>query len=400
MHICFKIRHSKNPTLPSTIYARVSIAGAISDVSTLVKTYKHFWTGQKVKGCEDSKKLNMKLQKVKSNLFTIYDTMLATEPENITASAITDIYTNKKDLGVKKEKITFWKACNLYFEKKYTSKKAQPNTVRNNKTILRTIFIFLKENNYINILPNQLKPKHLEEMKEFLQDEKNLGIDTSARALSYCIRVIRFCILEEFITHSPITEYRVEKENNKDKTSLNEKELHLIETYVFESNPYNPNIERARDIFVFLCYTGFNISDYFIFAHNPENYFFIEDGKTWINMGRKKIQKKYRNKTMAKLPLFPTAKNILEKYTYKLPVFTSNTINKHLKTLGKLVGIYDKKKMRTKVARKTFSNIFWNKKVDARVIQKMMGHAKPSTTTGWYTETNIDFMKDELKIFL
>lgn len=129
MHVSFKIRHSKNPTLPSTIYARVSVAGTISDISTLVKTYRDFWTGQKIRGGEDSKKLNMKLQKVKSNLFAIYDAMLATEPENITAFAITDIYTNKKDFGVKKEKITLWKACNLYFEKKYTSKRVQPKMV-------------------------------------------------------------------------------------------------------------------------------------------------------------------------------------------------------------------------------------------------------------------------------
>jgi len=398
MNVSFFFRQSKNPLLKGTIYVRVFINGSDSNVSASIKTYKHCWTGQKIINAEDSKNLNMKLQQVKNDLFTIYNYMRATEPEKISASAVTNIYINKSTFL--SSSITFWKACELYFEKKYTSKKVQPNTIRNNKTILKTILTFLSEKNYTHLKPSEFKPKHLEEMKDFLEDEKNLNTNTSARSLSFSIRVIRFCILQEFITHSPLTEYHVEKIYAKDKIALDEKELSLLENYTFEDNPSNRHFEQIRDVFVFLCYTGFNISDYFIFAQNPESYFFDKDGETWISMARKKIQNKYKDKSVAKLPLFPPAKAILEKYNYKLPVFHPSTINKHLKTLGKLAGIEDKKKMRTKVARKTFSNIFWNKKVDARVIQKMMGHAKLSTTTGWYTETSLDFMESELRSFL
>jgi len=278
------------------------------------------------------------------------------------------------------------------------------NTIRNTEGILRSLHEYLKHKHLLKIRPSQLKIRHIEDLKDFLSENSRKGNDSIARCIRFCIRVLRFCKLHEIIKDSPILVYEVEMEHRKDKVALSLKELALVETYTFPAsaskNRHSQNTEKIRDVFVFLCHTGFNISDYKLFAKDPESFFSVEGGKTFITMARKKIQEKHKGKSIAKIPLFPKTTEILEKYNYKLPVFNDVTVNKHLKEIGKLVGIPDPKKMRTKVARKTFSNMFWNKKVDARVIQKMMGHARLTTTTSWYTETNTDFMLDELKSFL
>jgi len=83
VNVCFTLRNSKNAKLAGTIYVRVSMSGRTSNVSTSVKTYKKNWTGSQVKGVENSKQLNMELQKIKSDLFAIYYDLKATEPENL-----------------------------------------------------------------------------------------------------------------------------------------------------------------------------------------------------------------------------------------------------------------------------------------------------------------------------
>src|SRR5690606_25771740 len=92
----------------------------------------------------------------------------------------------------------------------------------------------------------------------------------------------------------------------------------------------------ARDIFAFECRTCQRISDIKNFSLND-----VKDG-VWYNRVKKGNALNLRVKTIP-IPLNTAFTNpawmILQKYGFKLPEFTEQKVNKHIKTVAMLAGI-------------------------------------------------------------
>ena len=136
-----------------------------------------------------------------------------------------------------------------------------------------------------------------------------------------------------------------------------------------------PRLERARDMFLFGCFTGLSYID--IKTLTPEHFETDGAGRIWI--------KKRRVKTgvLSRIPLLPIAKMILDKYKggdKLLPIQDAADVNKYLKDIAILCGI--DKRITFHTSRHTFATtVTLSNNISLEVVSKMMGHTNTRMTT-------------------
>ena len=136
-----------------------------------------------------------------------------------------------------------------------------------------------------------------------------------------------------------------------------------------------PRLERAKDMFLFGCFTGLSYIDIKTLA--PEHFERDSAGRIWI--------KKRRVKTgvLSRIPLLPMAKLILDKYKGSeklLPIQDSADVNKYLKDIAILCKI--NKRITFHTSRHTFaSTVTLANNISLEVVSKMLGHTNTRMTT-------------------
>lgn len=152
--------------------------------------------------------------------------------------------------------------------------------------------------------------------------------------------------------------------------------MSLIENFVFTKE----KLERARDLFVFSCYTGLSYVD--LVNLKPSNIIIGIDGEYWVKTSRQKTD------TPVNVPLLPPAFKLIEKYKNSpllskegrlLPYLCNQKLNEYLKKIATLSSI--KKYLNFHLARHTFSTtVTLANGVPLETVSKMLGHTKLSTT--------------------
>lgn len=109
-----------------------------------------------------------------------------------------------------------------------------------------------------------------------------------------------------------------------DTIYLNESELEMLQKYDFENTPH---LDRVRDWFLLLAWTGCRFSD------------LEKIGKTDIRNGFITFRQQKTNAKVT-IPLHPVVKEILNKYDYNLPEPISNQrFNEYIKEVAKRAGL-------------------------------------------------------------
>ena len=138
----------------------------------------------------------------------------------------------------------------------------------------------------------------------------------------------------------------------------------------------SPRLDRARDMFVFSCYSGLA----FIDAKNllKKDIQLGQDGGQWIQTKRQKTNQK------CDIPLLNKPLEILEKYKeangdFVFKRISNQKINEYLKEIATLCEI--DKRVSFHLARHTFATtVTLNNNVPIETVSKVMGHSKISTT--------------------
>ena len=86
------------------------------------------------------------------------------------------------------------------------------------------------------------------------------------------------------------------------------------------------HLDQARDLFVFVCYSGLRVSD------------LKRIGKQHIEGDFIRLKAHKTNKPVV-VPILPPVRAILEKYNYQLPQFLEQRYNKRIKVACRLAGI-------------------------------------------------------------
>lgn len=203
----------------------------------------------------------------------------------------------------------------------------------------------------------------------FLLGEKKMGQNSCTKHLKFLKKLLNLAVANSYISYNPVNAYKVEREP-VEIDFLDEEELRKIINF---DTPL-PQLERAKDMFLFGCFTGLSYIDIKTLA--PEHFEKDSAGRIWI--------KKRRIKTgvLSRIPLLPIAKLILDKYKggeKLLPIQDPADINKYLKDIAILCGI--NKRICFHTSRHTFaSTVTLANNISLEVVSKMLGHTNTRMT--------------------
>lgn len=237
------------------------------------------------------------------------------------------------------------------------------STLRAHKCTLET----LRESKIIRTF-DDLTPENIKKFDTWLrkQDpdrEQPTIYNYHKRLKPYINEAVSLGIIEE----SPYLRFKAERGKHKPKEALNEEEL----TAVRSLELLDESLSKARDLFVFCCYTGLAHADMeaFDFSHDVVTV----HGYNYIDKQRVKTGTKYYT------PILPPAMSVLEKYHYHLPRFSQQAYNRLLKCIGSLIGT--KKNLSSHIARYTFATtVLLAHEVPIESVSKMMGHSRIQIT--------------------
>lgn len=215
----------------------------------------------------------------------------------------------------------------------------------------------------------ELNLNFIQSFHSFLRIDKGMAQNSSTKHLKLLKKIINLSVANSYMTTNPFATYKIEREP-VEIDFLNEEELRKIINF---DTPL-PRLERAKDMFLFGCFTGLSYID--IKTLKPEHFEKDSAGRIWI--------KKRRIKTgvLSRIPLLPIAKLILDKYkggNRLLPIQDPADINKYLKDIAILCGI--NKRICFHTSRHTFaSTVTLANNISLEVVSKMLGHTNTRMT--------------------
>lgn len=215
----------------------------------------------------------------------------------------------------------------------------------------------------------ELNLNFIQSFHSFLRVDKGMCQNSSTKHLKLLKKIINLAVANSYVSINPFATYKVEREP-VEIDFLDEEELRRIINF---DTPL-PRLEKARDMFLFGCFTGLSYID--VKTLTAANFEKDQNGRIWI--------KKRRIKTgvLSRIPLLPMAKMILEKYKggdKLLPIQDPSDINKYLKDIAILCNI--NKRITYHVARHNFgTHITLSLGVPIETVGKMMGHMRIETT--------------------
>ena len=237
------------------------------------------------------------------------------------------------------------------------------STLRAHKCTLET----LRESKIIRTF-DDLTPENIKKFDTWLkkQDpnrEQPTIYNYHKRLKPYINEAVSLGIIEE----SPYLRFKSERGKHKPKEALNEEELTAVRSLELADE----SLSKARDLFVFCCFTGLAHADMDAFDFSRD--VVTVHGCKYIDKQRVKTGTKYYT------PILPPAMAVLEKYHYQLPHFSQQAYNRLLKCIGSLIGT--KKNLSSHIARYTFATtVLLAHEVPIESVSKMMGHTRIQIT--------------------
>ena len=340
-----------------------------------------FSTGKKVKSCnwdknkqqvkgkdEEAQSLNNYLKAIKAKLYQ-KEAELLERGFIITADLLRDAYFDKVESIKERSLFEVFEEHNQEQEKLIGNGVSKATHWVSVYTIrLLREFVqqkYKREDLYLR----ELNLNFIQSFHSFLRIDKDMAQNSSTKHLKLLKKIINLSVANSYMAFNPFSTYKVEREP-VDIDFLDEEELRKIINF---DTPL-PRLERAKDMFLFGCFTGLSYID--IKTLTPEHFEKDSVGRIWI--------KKRRVKTgvLSRIPLLPIAKLILDKYKggeKLLPIQDPADINKYLKDIAILCGI--NKRICFHTSRHTFaSTVTLANNISLEVVSKMLGHTNTRMT--------------------
>jgi len=198
------------------------------------------------------------------------------------------------------------------------------NTIGYYKTAKSKVIEFLKEHySSADIELNKLDFDFLQKFDSFLSVKYKNKINTIDKYVKRLKAAVNTAINLKKLKENPFMNYKSKNEQSN-RQSLNKEEIETIEKLDLQGNE---RLLLSRDLFLFMSYTGISYSD--MKDLTKDNLTLSISGNTLLNFNRNKTN------TKCNVPLFPKAKEILNKYKYHsvcqykgcpLPVITNQCL--------------------------------------------------------------------------
>lgn len=226
-----------------------------------------------------------------------------------------------------------------------------------------------KEYKRADIFLNEINLGFIQSFHTFLMSDKGMVQNTCAKHLKYLKSILGMAVANNYIQYNILSSYKIEREP-VDIDFLTEEELRRIINF---DTPI-PRLEKARDFFLFGCFTGLAYID--IKTLKPEHFEKDGEGRIWIK------KKRVKTGVLSRIPLLPMAKMILEKYKGSdklIPIQDASDINKYLKDIA--IYCHINKHITFHTSRHTFaSTVTLANNISLEVVSKMLGHTNTRMT--------------------
>ena len=227
--------------------------------------------------------------------------------------------------------------------------------------------------------------KFIQDLEYFFKTVLKLKQATVYRSIQRVKKIIQFAISENYLQKDPFHLHK----NKKHKTVivyLTDEELKQLEKHTFSQ----PRLQQVKDLFIFCCYTGLAYAE--MSSLTTKNIEIGFDGKEWIQMIRKKTNRKIS------IPILPKAKEILDKYNNELPSISNQKFNSYLKEISALLSI--DKKLTHHIARKTFATtVLLFNNVPMEIVSELLGHSNMNITQAHYGKVVQKKVSEEIHKF-
>lgn len=296
----------------------------------------------------------------------------------------------------------------------YKSNFVKESTLKEYRTVFKGLEDFEKHKGTKLIL-REMDGKFLDQFEVFLSRKKNtndgdkegLLNDTIHKYISTLKVFLKWCNDNDYLVHPDV--FKTQKTNFKKKAyneiiALSESEIQKLMNHDLSDRP---SLERVRDLFCLLCYTGQRFEDLINF-----------DPKDIKNNAWDFISVKVKKRVIVPFEGYiAPAKDILERIGYSVPKISNQKFNEYIKTVGKLAGmdeiikitrysgkqklVIEKRKydfLSSHVGRRSMVTNLLSRNVPITLVQKLTAHSDIRTLMK-YESANTDSLIDALNKF-
>ncbi len=187
------------------------------------------------------------------------------------------------------------------------------------------------------------------------------------RLKEYINEAIRY----DYIENNPYRKIKLDRGKSAGVKYLTMEELKTL----IECDLESKHLIKARDLFIFQCYTGLSYSDLAKFDWKNVK----KEGNDYIiSDERVKTDENYY------IVLLTPALKILKKYDFRLPIISNQKYNDFLKAVAGIAGI--NKPLTSHWARHTFATMMLSMGARMENVARMLGHANTKITESTYAK--------------
>ena len=365
-------KNSVKKTGYAPLMVRITINGVSAPFSLKTEARPDDWDTKagRLRGrAKEVSELNARLDDVRSKIRRHYNDLC--DRESVVSTAmVRDAY-----LGMNTHKDTLLCLFDRYLEnmKTLVGKQIVSGTYNRYVNTRNRLHQFLRQKkNKEDIYLKDISPEFITDFERFMFVECEYHRNTVMKRMQNLKTVVVMAHNNGWISINPFAKYKFQFEAT-DRGYLSEQELMCLMQHPVKC----PNMEMARDVFVFCCFTGLSYID--VRALREENIQRSFDGNDWI------IIKRQKTNVQSNVRLLPVPQQIIKKYKGKcsdglvLPVHPNWKGNWHLKKLGKQCGISTK--ITYHLARHTFATtVTLGKGVPIETVSSTLGHRSIKTT--------------------
>lgn len=337
-------------------------------ISTGIKVFKDQWHDKRyIVNSLDSDELNERLFLCKEKINSYFNSLME---KGISFSWDDfDIFLKRMDTSTSSE--TFIDYVARRIEERNDIK---PSTKANHRKLLTSLDEFGKILYFSDLTKSNVADYYnfLLGKEVIIQGKvQKLKLTTTSSYMKFLKVYINDAIQHDKLDKNPCNGLKVKRGSAENGRWLSLEELSRIEN--IENIP--SSLKIIRDLFLIQCYTGMAYTDLMDFS--PEKLTEI-DGVTVLSGKRKKSGESYVT------VIYPTLKNLLDKYNYNIPKRTNQSYNRALKILSMACNI--DKPLATHWARRTCGMLMLNKGYSIEVVAKVLGHSDIKTTQQCYAK--------------
>lgn len=345
--VIFDRRKTASATKKASVEIKIYYNRQRTRISTGVSVLKQQWKNSMVVAHPDAKTLN-------ENIRNLYDA-ISSRIELMVKNGKFDIELLKKTKETEVKKDTDFLD---WLEERIYKRSVKESTRRQHLVMLRELKIFGKIASFADLTTKNIKLWD-DSLKAKLNCQSSVH-GYHKRLKPYILEAIQL----ELLSSNPYDGIKIPRGKSEGIKYLTEDERNRIE----ELELYGP-VEKARDMFIFSCYTGLAYSDLIKVSRRD---IFMEGDDMCIVDKRQKTGAGYT------IVLLPKAIEILKKYNFNINLMSNQKCNENLKLIAHMAHIHLNLTMHC--LRHTFATWALTKGVGIETVSKMLAHSDITMT--------------------